>query len=97
MNMRKYNWSAWGDEPDDWDERREDAIEKEAEKLLSDPDWIEAVLHEGIVDAAPLVRAIAEDYKPGITHSAVGGHLMDALWKIAKREASHYIDDGEWE
>jgi hypothetical protein len=90
-----YNWNPMtADEPDPWPGMREDAITNRAERLMSDQDWIEAALSDGI-NCRILAAALAQDYIPEATHSRIGGLLMDALWDIAVAEATKTVDDGE--
>lgn len=93
--MRYNNWNPMtADEPDDSAGLREDEIERRANCLIDDEDWVDAVLCDGI-DCKALATAVAEAYVPGGTHARVGGLLMDALWKLAKEQATETIDDSD--
>lgn len=89
-----YTWNAYtADEPDPYPGMRQDAIDREAERIMSDQEWIEAVLADGI-DCRSLATALAQEYVPEATHARVGGLLMDALWNLAVVQATKIVDAG---
>lgn len=82
------------DEPDDSDGLREDEIERQANCLMDDEQWIACQFEDGRIGSDPLYWAIAKAYKPGHTHAMIGGIILDELWKLAKVDATESVDRG---
>lgn len=79
---------------DDTEERRQDEIERVANLLMDDPDWVACQFEDGLVEGEGLFNAIAGKYVPNHTHALVGGLLIEILWKLAIKQATKDVDDG---
>ena len=92
--MRNYNWNPYtADEPDDSAGLRDDEIERRANCLMDDEDWVACQFEDGLVSGQGLFKTIAGPYVPGSTHALIGGLIIDVLWKLAMQQATDAIDD----
>lgn len=90
----KYNWNPMtADESDPWPGMREDAIERRANRLMDDEDWVACQFEDGLVSGQGLFKTIAGPYVHGSTHALIGGLIIDVLWNLALQQATDTIDD----
>lgn len=90
---RGYN-PMTADEPDDSDGLREDEIERQANYLMDDEQWLACQLEDGRIGTDALYAAIALAYVPGHTHAMIGGIILDELWVLAQADAKDSVDRG---
>ena len=81
------------DEPDYMAGMREDEIERRANCLMDDEDWVAGQFEDGLVSGKGLFKTIAGPYVHGSTHALIGGLIIDVLWKLALQQAKDTIDD----
>ena len=95
--MRNYNWNPYtADEPDPYPEMLEDAIERRANRLMDDEDWVACQFEDGLVSGQGLFKTIAGPYTHGSTHALIGGLIIDVLWKLALQQATD-TDDSDYD
>lgn len=85
------------DEPDYMAGMREDEIERRANRLMDDEDWIACQFEDGQVSSQGLFKTIAGPYQRGSTHALIGGLIIDVLWKLAFQQATDTIDDSDYD
>lgn len=94
----KYNWNPYtADEPDDSSYLRDAEIERRANCLMDDEDWVACQFEDGLVSGQGLFKTIAGPYVHGSTHALIGGLIIDVLWKLAMQQATDTIDDSDYD
>ena len=94
----KYNWNPMtADEPDPYPGMLEDEIERRANRLMDDEDWVAGQFEDGLVSGQGLFKTIAGPYVHGSTHALIGGLIIDILWKLAIQQATDTIDDSDYD
>lgn len=94
----KYNWNPMtADEPDDSAYFRDAEIERRANCLMDNEDWVAAQFEDGQVSSKGMFKTIACPYTHGSTHALIGGLIIDVLWKLAMQQATDTIDDSDYD
>ena len=82
------------DEPDDSVGLREDEIERQANCLMDDEQWIASHFEDGRIGTDALYAAIATAWTPRESHLRIGGIILDELWVLAQADAKDSVDRG---